>query len=82
VILLKYFIVLKFTITKQNNINFFQIVLIFYINYFNKIINLYFIIMKSPITMQNNNDYFDWVIKIVFVGDSGVGKTNIILKYC
>jgi GTPase SAR1 family protein len=29
-----------------------------------------------------NNDKFDWLIKLLVVGDSGVGKTNILLRCC
>lgn len=29
---------------------------------------------------SKNNEY-DWLIKVIIVGDSGVGKTNILLRF-
>lgn len=31
---------------------------------------------------ENNDEKFDWLIKLLIVGDSGVGKTNILLRSC
>ena len=25
---------------------------------------------------------YDWLVKILIIGDSGVGKTNILLRWC
>ena len=30
--------------------------------------------------MEQDNEYFDYLFKIVLIGDSGVGKTNILAK--
>ena len=29
-----------------------------------------------------NEEKFDWLVKLLVVGDSGVGKTNILLREC
>ncbi len=31
---------------------------------------------------QKNHEKFDWLIKLLVIGDSGVGKTNILLRAC
>jgi small GTP-binding protein len=31
--------------------------------------------------MQKNQNY-DYLIKLLVIGDSGVGKTNMLLKFC
>lgn len=31
-------------------------------------------------TKKDNN--YDWLIKLLIIGDSGVGKTNILLRFC
>ena len=25
---------------------------------------------------------YDWLVKLLIIGDSGVGKTNILLRFC
>jgi Ras-related protein Rab-8A len=32
--------------------------------------------------MQSQTGGYDWLAKILVLGDSGVGKTNLLLKYC
>ena len=33
--------------------------------------------------MANRKDNnYDWLIKLLIIGDSGVGKTNILLRFC
>lgn len=32
--------------------------------------------------MSETNDKFEWLIKVLVIGDSGVGKTNILLRTC
>jgi GTPase SAR1 family protein len=34
------------------------------------------------ITSMNRNQSYDCLIKLLVIGNSGVGKTNILLKYC
>ena len=31
---------------------------------------------------MGENEKYDWLIKLLVVGDSGVGKTNILLRCC
>ncbi|CAD8065061.1 unnamed protein product [Paramecium primaurelia] len=33
-------------------------------------------------SIANKKDNFDWLIKILLIGDSGVGKTNVLLRFC
>lgn len=30
---------------------------------------------------KKDNNY-DWLIKLLIIGDSGVGKTNVLLRFC
>lgn len=30
----------------------------------------------------NDDNKFEWLIKVLVIGDSGVGKTNILLRTC
>jgi len=30
---------------------------------------------------QIKPDNYDWLVKLIIIGDSGVGKTNILLKF-
>lgn len=30
---------------------------------------------------QKDNEY-DWIFKLLIIGDSGVGKTNLLLRFC
>lgn len=31
--------------------------------------------------MQKQDNSFDWLVKLLIIGDSGVGKTNILLRF-
>ena len=31
---------------------------------------------------KTNKDTYDYMIKVIIIGDSGVGKTNIISRFC
>ena len=31
--------------------------------------------------MKSNQEY-DWLVKVIILGDSGVGKTNILSRFC
>jgi Ras-related protein Rab-8A len=31
---------------------------------------------------KKNNEKYDFMIKIIIIGDSGVGKTNLITRFC
>ncbi|CAD8176723.1 unnamed protein product [Paramecium octaurelia] len=33
-------------------------------------------------SMANKKETFDWLVKILLIGDSGVGKTNVLLRFC
>jgi Ras-related protein Rab-8A len=33
------------------------------------------------VAKKDNNGY-DWLVKLLIIGDSGVGKTNILLRFC
>lgn len=32
--------------------------------------------------VEKNGEKFEWLIKVLVIGDSGVGKTNILLRTC
>lgn len=32
--------------------------------------------------MSTNKQEYDWLVKIIILGDSGVGKTNILQRFC
>ena len=32
--------------------------------------------------MAKRDNNYDWLIKLLIIGDSGVGKTNILLRFC
>ena len=32
--------------------------------------------------MNDKKDFYDYMIKIIIIGDSGVGKTNILTRFC
>lgn len=38
-------------------------------------------IMKPNMKPNKATDY-DWLVKVIILGDSGVGKTNILTQYC
>jgi GTPase SAR1 family protein len=31
---------------------------------------------------KKNSEKYDFMIKIIIIGDSGVGKTNLITRFC
>lgn len=31
--------------------------------------------------ISNDNEHYDYLFKIVLIGDSGVGKSNLLLRY-
>jgi GTPase SAR1 family protein len=33
------------------------------------------------INNQSGNDHFDYLFRVIIVGDSGVGKTNLLLRF-
>lgn len=33
-------------------------------------------------SLANKKEAYDWLIKLLLIGDSGVGKTNILLRFC
>ena len=32
--------------------------------------------------LNDKKDFFDYMIKLIIIGDSGVGKTNILTRFC
>ena len=32
--------------------------------------------------MNNKDNTYDWIIKLLIIGDSNVGKTNMLLRAC
>ena len=40
--------------------------------------------MNKSILKKHNEkkDLFDYMIKLIIIGDSGVGKTNILTRFC
>jgi len=32
--------------------------------------------------MTKRDAGYDWLVKLLIIGDSGVGKTNILLRFC
>ncbi len=38
--------------------------------------------IEKSIKRAKERDLYDYMVKIIVVGDSGVGKTNIISRYC
>jgi Ras-related protein Rab-8A len=32
--------------------------------------------------MAKKESNYDWLIKVLIIGDSGVGKTNVLLRFC
>ncbi len=35
---------------------------------------------KKAVAKKDNN-FYDWLVKLLIIGDSGVGKTNILLRF-
>jgi Ras-related protein Rab-8A len=50
--------------------------------YFDLILNLPFIILSEYIMKAKKKIDCDYIVKTVIIGDSGVGKTNILLRLC
>lgn len=38
-------------------------------------------IILNTMAQRRDNSY-DWLVKLLIIGDSGVGKTNILLRFC
>ena len=32
--------------------------------------------------LNKKESHYDWLVKLLIIGDSGVGKTNILLRFC
>ena len=32
--------------------------------------------------LNDKKDFYDYMIKLIIIGDSGVGKTNILTRFC
>lgn len=38
--------------------------------------------LERSLKKAKERDVYDYMVKIIIVGDSGVGKTNIISRFC
>lgn len=37
--------------------------------------------LKRKLTLKNDETYYDFLAKIVIIGNSSVGKTNILMRF-
>ena len=43
---------------------------------------IYLIINNNYKLMSKREPGYDWLVKLLIIGDSGVGKTNILVRFC
>lgn len=53
-----------------------------YINLILKRKILLYSVINIIMALANKKENYDWLIKLLLIGDSGVGKTNILLRFC
>ena len=51
-------------------------------NFFNKKLCLSCLVFQTSYLVPNVDSHLQRVYKVVFIGDSGVGKSSIIHRYC